>query len=93
MRITFQKAVTASQNMEYPLPADPAGEIEEQQRAALSTLADLSDKLFDLRTKLALPGTEIPAGLGKRKRAESNNVHSEHYWTTAANDSLGLVDA
>lgn len=45
---------------------------------------------MDLRTKLVLPGTEVPQ-LGKRKRGEENP--DEEYWIQAARDSFALTDA
>ena len=83
--------MTASTSLAPPLPADPSGGLEEQRLNALRSLADLNEKLLELRTALILPGTEIPE-LGKRKRGADDEV-DEEYLRSAAQDSLAIVDA
>jgi hypothetical protein len=83
--------LTASTSLAPPLPIDPSGGLERQRLAALRSLADLNEKLLELRTALVLPGTEVPE-LGKRKRGDEDEV-DEEYLRSAAKDSLAIVDA
>jgi hypothetical protein len=58
---------------------------------ALRSLADLNERLLDLRASLALPGTELPS-LGKRKRGQDEEVGID-YLNDAVKDSFALVNA
>jgi protein AATF/BFR2 len=90
MRIAFQKAVPSA----FSLPPfdevddDPEGEIEPKRADALSSLAELSETLFSLRSLISLPGTEAPA-----KRRRTGEPSDESYWTASAADSFALADA
>jgi protein AATF/BFR2 len=90
LRITYQKALTAAALLNQPLPEDPSGQLGEQRNAVMASLADLNEKLLEVRTALVLPGTDVPE-LGKRKRGD--DTVDEAYIVSAAQDSLGLVDA
>lgn len=92
LRITFQKALTASSTLPSELPLDAAGEVSASKEAALRSLGDLSERLFALRQGLRLPGTEEVEIGSKRKRGE-DEVPAEEYWLDAARDSFALTDA
>jgi protein AATF/BFR2 len=92
LRITFQKALTASSTLPSELPLDAAGEVSAGKEAALRSLGDLSERLFALRQGLRLPGTEEVEVGSKRKRGE-DEVPGEEYWLDAARDSFALTDA
>lgn len=97
MRITFQKALAAGNKLPHPLPSgedDLEGETEVAKAEALASLARLSDELFALRRKYALPGVDVASGpgaeLGKRKRDDGDELEMG-YWSNIAKDSLDLT--
>ncbi|ORX39417.1 apoptosis-antagonizing transcription factor [Kockovaella imperatae] len=85
LRITFQKALAASNNI---LSTSP--EHSQRKAEALDKLLALSDDLFELRKAILLPGTDTEevADLGKRKRADASEDLLQ-----ASNDSLRLAEA
>lgn len=91
LRITFQKALTASLTLPAELPVDAAGEVASSKESTLRSLGDLSERLFALRDGLRLPGTEKVEVGTKRKRGDV--VPGEEYWLDAARDSFALTDA
>ncbi|WVQ74356.1 protein BFR2 [Cryptococcus sp. DSM 104548] len=95
LRITFQKALSASQSVPVPLPADPEGELSNKKTAILQSLGDLNERLFRLRTGINLVASEDEeaeeAKLGKRKRT-TGDEQDEEYWLESARESLALVD-
>lgn len=97
MRITFQKALAAGNKLHHPLPSgedDTEGETEVAKAEALASLAKLSDELFALRRKHALPGVDVASGpgaeLGKRKRDDGDELEMG-YWSNIAQDSLEMT--
>jgi protein AATF/BFR2 len=88
MRITFQKALTASQSIPQPFPTKDDDELKEKRQEALRSLGELSEKLFQLREGIRLPGVE----LGKRKRGDEGDISTEGYWFEAGRESLRIVD-
>lgn len=89
LRITFQKALTASSSVPTELPEDAAGEVSDKRDGLLRSLGDLNERLFALREGVRLPGTETVGA--KRKRDEE--VPDEAYWLDSAQDAFALTDA
>jgi protein AATF/BFR2 len=90
LRITFQKALTASTSLPTNLPTDAAGEVSSAKEAALQSLGDLNERLFALREGIRLPGTEQT---GSKRKREDQNALNEEYWLQSARDSFALTDA
>ena len=90
LRITFQKALTASSTIPSEIPEDAAGEVAEKRTGVLRSLGDLNERLFALREGLRLPGTEL---VGSKRKREEDEVPSEKYWLDSARDSFALTDA
>ncbi|OXG77657.1 protein BFR2 [Cryptococcus neoformans var. grubii Br795] len=93
LRITFQKALTASNTVPATLPEDPENELASKKASILKSLSELNERLFTLRESIILPGeSEEEVSLGKRKRAEGDDAQGEAYWIEAAKESLGIAD-
>ena len=90
LRITFQKALTASTSLPSDLPIDAAGEVSSAKDSALQSLGDLNERLFALREGMRLPGTEQ---IGTKRKRVDNEVPGEEYWLDSARDSFALTDA
>ncbi|TYJ57999.1 hypothetical protein B9479_001358 [Cryptococcus floricola] len=95
LRITFQRALTASQSVPVPLPTDPVNELSNKKATILRSLGDLNERFFMLRTNMKLvvgeDEEEEGAKLGKRKRS-AGDEQDEQYWLDSARQSLALVD-
>ncbi|XAO27450.1 protein BFR2 [Cryptococcus bacillisporus CA1280] len=93
LRITFQKALTASNTIPTTLPEDPENELASQKASILKSLDKLNERLFTLRQSITLPGeSEEEISLGKRKRDEGDDAQGEAYWIEAAKESLDIAD-
>ncbi|WVO16702.1 hypothetical protein L204_104383 [Cryptococcus depauperatus] len=92
LRITFQKALTASNNIPLSLPVDPENEIATKKEGILQSLSSLSERLFILRESIQLFDDSDISQLGKRKRAGIDEYQNQGYWLRAAEDSFGLAD-
>jgi len=90
LRITFQKALTASTSLPTSLPSDAAGEVSSAKEAALQSLGDLNERLFALREGIRLPGTEQS---GSKRKREDQDALSDDYWLESASNSFSLTDA
>jgi protein AATF/BFR2 len=90
LRITFQKALTASTSLPTNLPTDAAGEVSSAKDAALQSLGDLNERLFALREGIRLPGTEQT---GSKRKREDQDALNDEYWLQSARDSFALTDA
>ena len=90
LRITFQKALTASTSLPSDLPIDAAGEVSSAKDSALQSLGDLNERLFALREGIRLPGTEQ---IGTKRKRVDDEVPGEEYWFDSARDSFALTDA
>ena len=90
LRITFQKALTASTSLPTSLPSDAAGEVSSAKEAALQSLGDLNERLFALREGIRLPGTEQS---GSKRKREFQDALSDDYWLESASNSFSMTDA
>ncbi|ADV23884.1 protein BFR2 [Cryptococcus gattii E566] len=93
LRITFQKALTASNTIPTTLPEDPENELVSKKASILKSLSELNERLFTLRKSITLPGeSEEEISLGKRKRDAGDDAQGEAYWIEAAKESLDIAD-
>ncbi|WVO24685.1 protein BFR2 [Cryptococcus decagattii] len=93
LRITFQKALTASNTIPTTLPEDPENELASKKASILKSLDKLNERLFTLRQSITLLGeSEGEISLGKRKRDEGDDAQGEAYWIEAAKESLDIAD-